>query len=32
MSEEDIYESECINSIGISLKQLLEYFRTLSQQ
>lgn len=32
MFEEDYYEAEDVSSIGISLKELLEYYRILSEQ
>lgn len=32
MPENDLYEIENISSIGITLPELLEYYRVLSQQ
>ncbi len=32
MLEEYVYESEFDNSIGISLKELMEYYRNLCEQ
>ncbi len=32
MFEESVFETEFNNSIGISLKELLEYYRTLCEQ
>lgn len=32
MSEDNIYEIEFNNSIGITLKEILEYYRNLCEQ